>query len=201
MIAALLMTVVITIDHNTGTAATRSFKFSRVPSPAKDDAAAQAKLAIVRGQIDHNSAGLTALTDGLLPSEEDEPKANFFLNAGTSWGSFRMDLGRIVKIAQINTYSWHPDSRAPQVYMVYGSDAVDPKPDCHDPTTCGWKLIATVDTRPPHSDGGGQYGVSITSSTGSLGAFRHLLFACFESESDDAWGNTFYSEVDVVEKK
>ena len=70
-----------------------------------------------------------------------------------------------------------------------------------DPTSCGWKLIATVDTRPKQGDTGGQYGVSITNSGGSLGKYRYLLFACAATETDDDWGNTFYSEIDVIAKK
>src|SRR2546430_1701971 len=70
-----------------------------------------------------------------------------------------------------------------------------------DPTSCGWKLIASVDTRPKQGASGGQYGVSITDASGSLGKFRYLLFDAVPTESDDAWGNTFFSEIDVVAKK
>src|SRR5579864_5219770 len=67
------------------------------------------------------------------------------------------------------------------------------------PATCGWKLIATVDTRPKHGDSGGQYGVSISDSSGTLGKFRYLLFDSIPSEDDDPWGSTFFSEINVVE--
>ena len=46
-----------------------------------------------------------------------------------------------------------------------------------------------------------QYGVSITDASGALGKYRYLLFDCIETETDDPWGNTFYSEIDVVAKK
>jgi hypothetical protein len=55
-----------------------------------------------------------------------------------------------------------------------------------------------VDTRPRQGEGGGQYGVSITDASGVLGKYRYLLFVCVATEADDDWGNTFYSEVDVV---
>jgi len=42
--------------------------------------------------------------------------------------------------------------------------------------------------------------VSIKSSSGSLGRFRHLLFVCAVTETDDDWGNTFFSEIDVIGK-
>jgi hypothetical protein len=198
--------VKVTSDHNSNATATSAFKFKNVPSPAKDDAAAKAKLLLVEGEVDGNGADLSALTDGVLPTEEDQPAANFFWNAGTGGGRFQMDLGSVVDIAQVNTYSWHPDTRAPQVYKLWASDGVDPKfnsaPKSNiDPATCGWKLITVVDTRSREENDGGQFGVSITDSRGSLGKYRYLLFDCYVTETGDEFGNTFYSEIDVVAKK
>ena len=203
---ALYAEVKLTMEHNTGSAATSSFKFKNLPPPASDDAAAKAKLVLVDGEIDPNGAELSALTDGVLPTNEDEPEANFFFNAGTVGGRFRMDLGSAIDIAQVNSYSWHPNTRGPQLYKLYASDGTDPKFDGApkrpvDPTTCGWKLIATVSTLPKEGEGGGQYGVSLTDASGSLGKYRYLLFDCYATETNDDWGNTFYSEVDVVVKK
>ena len=196
--------VKVTVDHNPS--GTPEFKFKNVPAPAKDDAASKAKSVLVVGELDPNGAGFSALTDGLLPTSEDQPAANLFFNAGGSGGRFRMDLGSVIEIAQINTYSWHPDTRGPQVYLLYVSDGADPKFNAEpkgttDPTTAGWKLLATVDTRPKQGQGGGQYGVSISNSNGALGNYRYLLFDCVATETDDDWGNTFYSEVDVIAKK
>jgi hypothetical protein len=201
-----LADVRITIDHNRGTAATRAFKFEHVPSPSKSDAAENAKVTLVAGTVDRNGGELTALTDGALPVVEDEPGANLFFNSDTWGGRFRIDLPSVVDVAQINTYSWHSDTRAPQLYYVYASDGTDPHfnpapATKTDPTACGWKLVAFVDARPKEGDAGGQYGVSLEDTSGSLGKYRYLLFDVFESESDDAWGNTFYSEIDVVTKK
>ena len=68
-----------------------------------------------------------------------------------------------------------------------------------NPAVCGWKLIATVDTRSNDEDkDGGQFGVSITSQSGNLGKFRYLLFDLYVTEIADDFGNTFYSEIDVV---
>jgi len=198
--------VKVTVDHNTGPNATPDFKFKNVPSPVKDNAATQAKLKLVVGAKDDSGADLSALTDGLLPTEQDQPAANFFFNAGSDGGRFLMDLGTAIEIAQVNSYSWHPDTRGPQIYALFASDGTTAKfnlePDAKtDPTSCGWKLIASVDTRPKQGDSGGQYGVSITDASGSLGKFRYLLFDAVPTESDDAWGNTFFSEIDVVAKK
>jgi hypothetical protein len=197
--------VKITIDHNTGNNATAEFKFKRVPSPVKDDAGRNAKLKLLVGQIDPSSGGLNALTDGNLPDDDDQPHANFFFSAGSDGGRFLMDLGDITEIVQVNSYSWHSDTRAPQVYNLFASDGADPRfnpePGAQtDPATCGWKLIATVDTRPSQGESGGQYGVSITDSNGSLGKFRYLLFDSIPAEDDDPWGNTFFSEIDVIAK-
>ncbi len=198
--------VKVTVDYNDNATANKDFRFKDVPRPAKDDVAAKAKLTLVDGEMDPNGADLSALTDGLLPTDEDQPAANFFFNAGTIGGRFSMDLGSALEIAQVNTYSWHPNTRGPQVYKLYASDGADPKFDATpkgsvDPTTCGWKLIAVVDTRPRQGDGGGQYGVSIFDSSGTLGKYRYLLFNCVANEADDDYGNTFYSEVDVIAKK
>jgi hypothetical protein len=196
----------VTVDHNTGPDATRDFKFKRVPSPAKDDAAAKGKLTMVVGRQDPNGAGLSALSDGVLPVREDQPRANFFFDSDSDGGRFLIDLGSAIEIAQVNTYSWHPNTRGPQVYNLFVSDGTDskfnPAPDGRtDPRSCGWKLIASVDTRPTRGDSGGQYGVSITDARGSLGKFRYLLFDSVPTETDDPSGNTFYSEVDVVAKE
>ena len=194
----------VTVDYNAS--GTGEFKFKNVPAPAKDDAGSKAKFVLLVGELDPNGADFSALTDGHLPGNEDEPAANLFFNAGGSGGRFRMDLGSVIEIAQINTYSWHPNTRGPQVYLLYASDGADPKfnPEPKgntDPTRVGWKLLATLDTRPKQGQGGGQYGVSITDSTGALGKYRYLLFDFVATEMEDDWGNTFYSEVDVVAKK
>lgn len=149
--------VKVTIDYNAS--GTGQFKFKNVPRPAKDDAASKAKSMLVVGEVDPNSADFSALTDGLLPTNEDQPAANLFFNVGGSGGRFRMDLGSVIEVAQINSYSWHPDTRGPQVYLVYASDGADPTFNAEpkgtiDPTTAGWKLLATVDTRPKQGQGG-----------------------------------------------
>ena len=109
-----------------------------------------------------------------------------------------MDFTTTIEIAQVNTYSWHPNSRGPQLYKLYAADGSDPKfnPDPKrgiDPSTCGWKLIALVSTLPDSGDGGGQYASSVT----DVGKYRYLLFDCYVTELYDNWGNTFYSEIDV----
>jgi hypothetical protein len=197
----------ITVDHNTGAAINPEFRFKSVPSPSRNDAATSARVMIVDGEADPNGAGVAALTDGLLPNSDDQPRRNFFVTAGSGGARVLMDLGHAIEIAQINSYSWHPSARAPQLYRVWASDGSDPKFNAQpkaniDPRTCGWKIVATVDTRSSdESKDVGQFGVSVTDASGSLGKLRYLLFDCYVTEVADDFGNTFYSEIDVVAKK
>jgi len=191
--------VKVTFERNPTSTATREFKFENIASPAQGDAAATAKLTLIDGDLDQGSAGLAALVDGRLPSDEDEPGSNVYFRAGTSGGRFRMDFTTPIDIAHVNTYSWHPNSRGPQLYKLYaanGSDKnfnPDPKRGV-DPATCGWKLIALVSTLPEQGDDGGQYAASVS----NVGKYRYLLFDCYVTELYDNWGNTFYSEIDVI---
>ena len=151
-------------DRTDGSA---EFAFNRVPSPSRSDAAMQARFTVVDGRADGNGGGVEKLHDGKIPTEEDQPAENFFFRAGTDGGRLLIDLGGAVDIKQVNTYSWHPGRRGPQVYDLYG--------------------------------GGGQYGVSVCESEGTLGAHRYLLLDVFRTEAADPFGNTFYSEIDVVD--
>ena len=191
----------VTFDHNSNNSASREFKFKTIPSPSKDDVAAHAKLTLIDGDLDAGAASLSALIDGRLPNDEDEPAANVFFRAGSSGGRFRMDFTKSIDIAQVNSYSWHSNSRGPQLYKLYAADGSDPKLNLDpkrgvDPASCGWKLIALVNTLPERGDDGGQYAASVT----GVGKFRYLLFDCYVTELYDNWGNTFYSEIDVIEK-
>src|SRR5271163_4335049 len=165
------------IERNTGENATMDFKFPTIPRPARFDAATVASVTLLGGELDPACGGLNSLTDGKLPEEADSPEENFFFQAATEGGRVRFDLNRLVDVKEINTYSWHPGSRAPQVYNLYASDGKSshfiPRPEGKsDPEKCGWKKLAWVDTRPKSGDSGGQYAVSIT---GSIGKVQYLL--------------------------
>jgi hypothetical protein len=201
LIWLLLLLAPVKFERNPNNEATREFKFKTISSPVKDDAAANAKLTLIDGELDQGSAELSALVDGRLPNDEDEPGANVFFRAGSSGGRFRMDFTTPIDIARVNTYSWHPNSRGPQLYKLYGADGTEPKfnPDPKrgvDPATCGWKLIALVSTLPEKGDDGGQYAASVS----DVGTYRYLLFDCYVTELYDNFGNTFYSEIDVIRK-
>ena len=198
--------VKVTVAHNDNDKATAEFKFKDVPSPAKENAARNAKISIVQGARDDMGGELDKVNDGKLPTEEDQPEENFFFAQNSDGGRLLIDLGKAIDIAQVNTYSWHPNTRGPQVYRLYASDGTDKsfsaKPaEGRDPTKVGWKLIVTVDARPKQGQGGGQYGVNIADTNGSVGKYRYLLLDASRTEDDDPFGNTFYSEITVVEKK
>jgi hypothetical protein len=90
----------------------------------------------------------------------------------------------------VNTYSWHSNTRAPQVYKLYVSDGksngfnAEPK-RVTDPESCGWKLLAKVDTRQKEEQAGGQCGVSISDFSGNIGQYRYLLFDISRTEDRD----------------
>jgi hypothetical protein len=191
--------VKVLIDHNAD--GNPAFKFKNVPGPVKGDAAEGGRFVVVDGESDPNGSNIRALNDGRLPDSDDDPGDNFFFMAGSDGGRLKLDLGSAIDVKQVNTYSWHSGRRAPQVYNLYASDGAAPgfnaapkRPT--DPATCGWKLIAKVDTTKQYELAGGQYGVGISDDSGSLGKFQYFLFDVFKT-SDDQFGRTFYSEMDV----
>jgi len=201
LLLLLLVNPGIVFEHNSNSVANREFKFKNIASPSKDDAGSRAKLTLIDGDLDGGSAELAALTDGRLPRDEDEPGSNVYFRAGSSGGRFRMDFGSEIGIAQVNSYSWHPNSRGPQLYKLYAADGSDPKFNLDpkrgvDPASCGWKLIALVSTLPEGGELGGQYAASVS----DVGKYRYLLFDIYVTELYDNWGNTFYSEIDVIRK-
>ena len=198
--------VTATAERLTFDDATPAFKFPSVPAPSKDDLATDATFTLIAGETDPNSPGLEVLHDGKAATSSDDPAASFFLAEPTVGGRLKVDLGAVKDVGQINTYSWHTDTRAPQVYKVYASDGgsqdfdADPKMYL-DPAQAGWTLLASVDTRPEGGPEGGQYGVSLNDrDAGSLGKFRYVLLDLSRTEGEDPFGNTFFSEVDVVAK-
>ena len=196
--------VKVLMEHNANDRISSRFKFEQIPSPSKTDAATRASFTLVDGIKDGNGGDFEKLHDGRVPAEEDQPSECFFFNAGTEGGRLLVDLGAAIQIKQINTYSWHSNTRGPQVYQLYASDgkgeAFNPQPKRDiDPAKAGWTSIAKVDTRPKEGPMGGQYAASISASDGAVGQYRYLLFDIFPTEAEDSFGNTFYSEIDVID--
>ncbi len=179
---------------------TLDFGFAQVPTPATDDAAVGAVFKVVDGRADQNGGSLAVLNDGLIPRAADEPRSNFFYGVGTDGGLLEIDLGTSMDVSQVATYSWHSDTRAAQLYRLYGASEsanglVRELKKGSDPGKQGWRLIAEVDTRGRQQ--GGQHAVAISDSAGPLGRFRYLLLDVEPTEKTDPFGNTFFSEIDV----
>lgn len=194
------------------------FTFDKIPRPSKNDAATApnataANFQVLEGELDANAGGLECLNDGRLPKEEDAPRSNLFFRAGSDGGLVLVDLGKSLPIEEVHTYSWHAAERAPQVYNLYAAGESITNLNLHPSRTAlasaatarpptGWRLLAKVDTRPgpDPSAWGGQYGVAIRDDSGLLGEFRYLLLDIHATETQNPFGNTFYSELDVVLK-
>ncbi len=188
-------------------AADAGFKLGPVPPPAINDAAAKATFTLLDGQHDRNSGELAVLADGKLPAGEDAPRENFFFAMNTAGGRIGVDLGEVISIKSIGSYSWHGGGRGPQVYELFAADGkakdfnAAPKRGT-DPASCGWTRVAKVDTRLKDGAGGGQHGAEISNQDATpLGEFRHLLFDVAKTADTDPHGNTFFSEIDVVDAK
>jgi len=191
-------------ERNTNETAGAGFVFKGVPAPSSSDAASKAVIAIVDGRRDGNGGNLDKLTDGRMPTDQDQPRENFFFAQNTDGGRLLLDLGKVIEVKQVNTYSWHPNTRGPQVYTLYAADGkaegfVERPTRPADPAAAGWTLAAKVDTRSKEGPDGGQYAVSISNPDGLLGSYRYLLFDISRTEGEDPFGNTFYSEIDVVD--
>jgi hypothetical protein len=115
----------VTAEHNANDKASAAFKFKSIPPPSRKDAANGKTCVIVEGERDENGGDVEKLTDGKVPQEEDAPTENFFFSAGTAGGRLGLDLEKDVEIKEINTYSWHPNTRGPQVYKLYAAAGSD----------------------------------------------------------------------------
>ena len=147
-----------------------------------------------------SSGPASLLLDGAGQSNPNAPLESVFFRDHTS-GAFLVDLGHMVSISKINTYSWHQHHaieahrhRAQQRFTLYGYPD-DTLPDLSRPLEeTGWTRIARV-----HSDEffhvnepldrPAQQASSITATQGEVGRFRYLLW--------DVKHHTFFGELDV----
>ena len=182
-----------------------AFQLPGIPPPAVNDAAADGEWKLVAGRSDANSGPLNVLNDGRIPTAADQPRSNWFLAAGTTGGLLLLDLKKPLPVSQIVSYSWHPGQRSAQMYAVYASGTADapvalPESASLVPTTPGWSLIASVDTR-SQASAGGQVAARITLPADHTHSFRYLLFVLQATDPNDRFSHTFFSEIDVVTGK
>jgi len=203
--------VVVESETVAATATTRALEFKKLPAVAKDDLGRRAVFSVVDGRKADFGGDLNTLNDGHGPRHErDEPLMCTFA-PGTVEGRLRADLRAVTEVARVHTYAWYKDGhRWAQVYRLYGSDGAsadfDPEPQIGtDPAAHGWTPIASVDTREAAGGVGlgdnqrGQSAVAVSGKDGgALGKYRYLLFVSFATETHNAWGQTFWSEIDIV---
>lgn len=182
--------------------ATGDFTFPTIATPAINDAGANATWTLASGRADVNSGALNVLNDGRLPAGDDSPSENFFFAAGSKGGSLIVDLGSLQEVTHIVSYSRHVDTRAPQVFSLFAASGDEvgfsaTSVAAQDPKQAGWKFLAHVDTRPLATKGN-QHAAAISDSQSSLGKFRFVRFDISVTETQDPFGNTFFSEIDIL---
>lgn len=195
-------------EHLGADEAAAGWELRSVPRPAANDAGSRAAVRLVRGTRDPNGGGPEVLCDGRVPTEQDQPAASFFFQAGSKGGCLLLDLQSVIAVAGVRTYSWHAGERAPQVYTLYAAAGTEPGfsteiPEGGQPTAQGWTRIASVDTDPKDLDRmGGQYAVAIADSEAAadLGRFRYLLFEVRPTSAPGPFGQTFLGEIDVIDR-
>ncbi len=201
-IAAHAATITVEAGNNDAT-----WTFATLGGPSgTDDAEGIAPTTI--GALHSVSGAPSVLTDGAGQSNSGSTSESVFFNNGVSNGQVKIDLGSVIALGSIETYSWHFNdqlsvqegkrhhSRAGQIYEVYGST---------DDST--YTLIASVNTEtafgvPPYSNRNPQVGVGIT---GINASYRYLRFDVDELITEDSnngvdgTNGTFYGEIDVYE--
>ena len=186
------------IERGDGTAA---FRFPTIQPPSREDYAdrtrGNAAIRVAHGQL--KSAAADVLLDGVAQSQQDAPLESAFFSS--RHGGLLVDLGKVISISRINSYSWHQHemieehrSRAQQRFTLYGFSG-DELPDLTlPPDEAGWTRIARVNSDRFFEvrellDRPSQQACSITGPDGDIGRFRYLLW--------EVRRGTFYGEIDV----
>ena len=149
------------------------------------------------------------LLDGRGQTAPDSPAESVFFGPNDS-GTLLLDLGRVITIAQINTYSWHQNQtaenrvRAVQKFTLFGFAGDAPPTFDGPPAEAGWVPIARVDSDDffrvmQPIDRPAQQACAITGAQGSIGRYRYLLWVVEPtlSVTKPVLDNTFYAEFDV----
>ena len=159
-----------------------------VDAPALSDhdlmglALEQARLAGKKGEV---PIGAVVVIDGKVV----DSMGPLFDN-GVVTGMYKLDLAKVTRIAQVNTYS-RGGVRGRQNFVLYGSaSATDPGWDVADA-----KLFTPVGTVDARQDAEWK-AASIRASEGKpLGSYRWLVWAVFPINDSE---NTVYQELQVI---
>lgn len=206
--------VLVRIEPGDGSA---QFRFPTIPPPSSQDFADRSRgvatMQVVRGGLFITapvpSGPPDLLLDGRGQTAPDSPAESVFFGPNDS-GALLLDLGRVLTISQINTYSWHQNHavenrvRAVQKFTLFGFAGETPPPFEGPPSEAGWVPIARVDSDDffrvvQPIDRPAQQACSITGAHGPLGRYRYLLWAVEPTHSvtKPVLDNTFYAEFDV----
>jgi putative heme-binding domain-containing protein len=167
---------------------------TRIPDEGLDLARAGAVTWVDLFAKPHPDAGaqgalLPRLNDGRLAATDDDTSACTWFDEPDA--RFVLDLKQSAEIGRVDTWSWHKANRAPQDYILWGSDAATmPDPASPNPSP-GWTRIARASSL--HLPEGGKHGTSIYNGNGALGRFRWLMWQCQRK-------GTFFTEIAVYAK-
>lgn len=196
------ITVTKEVDYGVDRETTGTFVFATVPSNSSTDVAHGKAFKVLAGSPHSASAPIAKLNDGPAQRNWDSVPESFFAADDATGLRIQVDLVTVEILAEINTFSWHRNSRSPQIYKVYG--ALAPSNNAPNFTAAafqddlalnklGYKLIATVNMLP---QSGGQSGVSIA---GKIGLYKYILFDIAPNTfSASVHRSTFYGEIDIV---
>ena len=141
------------VEYNPNETATSDFKFRQVRRPFRATRVRTPSSTSPMVAATGPAASWKYSTTAVCPARRTNRRRIFSSAPVPTGGRLLLDLGRLIPVRQVNTYSWHPGLRGPQVYRLYGSQGTgegftaQPQQDV-DPLTCGWTLLGSVDTRP-----------------------------------------------------
>lgn len=200
---------------------TPQFRFATIEPPSDSDYAdasqGKAQAFLASGQLmacdshpEASSGPVDRLVDGRAQGTADAPLESVFF-AENVRGAFVFDLGQVVTIRRVNSFSWHRSKfvsdnhvRATQKYTLWGYAGDEPPATAEPSVSHGWERIARVNTDSffdvsSPRDRPAQQACSIASETDSLGRYRFLLFEVHPTLAghDNEVDHTFFGEIDV----
>lgn len=197
---------------------TPEFRFPSIPAPSAEDFADQqlgrARADWWRPDKSEKGAYLGARTgppgvllDGKGQANPSDFRHSFFFQRDIPEGLILLDLGEVVPVSRVHTYSWNQGTqsrdRATQRYVLWGCKDSLPSASPSEDDHAGWTRIARVDTdaffqKQARSVRPAQQASAIFSYGGSLGEFRYLLVQAFPTLVPDTPSfHSLYGEIDV----
>ncbi len=137
----------------------------------------------------HKDSGITGdtlprLNDGKLAANDDDTAACVWFEDHDA--RMILDLGQEIDLGRVDTWSRHKTGRASMDFVLWAA-AGGKMPDATAPDpSVGWVKLAEASS--VKLGDGGKHGLSVLNTTGSLGAYRWLMW-------QNKRGGTFYTEV------